>query len=99
MTSYSSLCTFYLSKRAFSEECDTQKKENIFMEKFKEYRMRRFKGIATRRTCPVCKVKHCFILYLNIKTGEPINFKVGKCDRVKECGYHLTPKKYFTIYQ
>lgn len=48
------------------------------MEKFKEYRLRQFKGIATRRTCPVCKVKYCFILYLNIKTGEPINFKVGK---------------------
>jgi hypothetical protein len=45
--------------------------------------------------CPACERK-TFVLYINNTTGEPLHATVGKCDRADNCGYHYTPKQYFT---
>jgi len=45
--------------------------------------------------CPECRRK-TFVLYIDNNTGEPLHPTVGKCDRADNCGYHYTPKQYFT---
>lgn len=54
-----------------------------------------YKGISTRHECPECRTKKSFTLYLDGNTNEPINRKVGKCNRESKCGYHYSPKQYF----
>jgi len=54
-----------------------------------------YKGKDTRHDCPSCKAKLSFTQYLDGNTHEPINPKVGKCNRESKCGYHYTPKQYF----
>jgi len=54
-----------------------------------------YKGISTRHECPSCGMKNCFTLYIDGNTNEPINSKVGKCNREIKCGYHFSPKQYF----
>lgn len=54
-----------------------------------------YKGKSTRHTCPVCKTKQSFTVYLDGNTGKPIHSVVGKCNREIKCGYHYTPRQYF----
>jgi hypothetical protein len=54
-----------------------------------------YKGRGTRHTCPNCKVKQTFTLYLDGNTGHPIHPTVGKCNREIKCGYHYPPREYF----
>jgi len=54
-----------------------------------------YKGKSTRHTCPACKTKYTFTLYLDGNTGQPIHPTVGKCNREIKCGYHYPPKLYF----
>ena len=54
-----------------------------------------YKGKNTRHTCPACKTKHSFTLYLNGNTYEPIHPTVGKNNRESKCGNHYTPKQFF----
>jgi hypothetical protein len=54
-----------------------------------------YKGRGTRHTCPNCKVKQTFTLYLDGNTGQPIHPTVGKCNREIKCGYHYPPREYF----
>lgn len=58
--------------------------------------LQKYNGKSTRHTCPVCETKQSFTLYLNGDTHEPIHHTVGKCNRESKCGYHYTPKQYFT---
>lgn len=57
--------------------------------------LQKYKGQSTRHTCPQCGAKQSFTLYLDGNTHQPINQKVGKCNRESKCGYHYTPKQYF----
>jgi len=57
--------------------------------------LQKYKGKATRHTCPQCEVKECFTLYFDGNTHQPINKRVGKCNRESKCGYHYTPKQFF----
>lgn len=57
--------------------------------------LEKYKGMATRHTCPECGQKQSFTLYLDGTTNEPIHRAVGKCNRESKCGYHYTPKQYF----
>ena len=57
--------------------------------------LQKYKGISTRHTCPGCERKYSFTLYLDGNTNQPINSKVGICNRESKCGYHYTPKQYF----
>jgi hypothetical protein len=45
--------------------------------------------------CPKCE-RRTFVLYIDNTTGEPLHSTVGKCDRADNCGYHYSPKQYFT---
>lgn len=57
--------------------------------------LEKYKGKTTRHTCPECGMKESFTLYIDGNTHEPINSKVGICNRESKCGYHYTPKQYF----
>lgn len=54
-----------------------------------------YKGKTTRHTCPKCGMKESFTLYFDGNTHQPINKRVGKCNRESKCGYHYTPKQFF----
>ena len=57
--------------------------------------LEKYKGKTTRHTCPECGMKESFTLYIDANTNNPINSKVGKCNRESKCGYHYTPKQFF----
>jgi hypothetical protein len=65
------------------------------MSLYKQPYLEPYKGRGTRHTCPNCKVKQTFTLYLNGNTGQPIHPTVGKCNREIKCGYHYPPRDYF----
>lgn len=65
------------------------------MSLYKQPYLQPYKGMATRHTCPNCKVKKSFTLYLDGNTGQPIHPTVGKCNREIKCGYHFPPREYF----
>lgn len=47
-------------------------------------------------TCPGCGRPKRFCAYVDTETGQPIDAAVaGKCDRIYNCGYHVTPSEYF----
>ena len=57
--------------------------------------LQKYKGKSTRHPCPECGIKESFTLYVDGNTHQPINKKVGKCNRESKCGYHYTPKQFF----
>ncbi len=65
------------------------------MSLYKQPFLEPYKGRGTRHTCPNCKVKKSFTLYLDGNTGEPIHPTVGICNRAIKCGYHYPPREYF----
>src|SRR5690554_6022184 len=65
------------------------------MSLYKQPFLEPYKGRGTRHTCPNCKVKQTFTLYLDGNTGEPIHPTVGMCNRAIKCGYHYPPRQYF----
>jgi hypothetical protein len=65
------------------------------MSLYKQPYLEPYKGRGTRHTCPNCKVKQTFTLYLDGNTGHPIHPTVGKCNREIKCGYHYPPREYF----
>jgi len=46
--------------------------------------------------CPACKKNNKFTRYINQESKEYIDDNVGICDRADNCGFHYTPKQYFT---
>ncbi len=61
------------------------------------YVLEPYKGMNTRFRCPACqKREKTFTLYIDTETGQHIANDVGKCSRETNCGYHYTPKQYFT---
>lgn len=62
-----------------------------------KYILEPYKGENTRYRCPSCNHKtKTFTLYINTETGEHIANDVGRCGRENKCGYHYSPKQYFT---
>ena len=68
---------------------------NNLMSLYKQPYLQPYKGMATRHTCPNCKVKKSFTLYLDGNTDQPIHPTVGICNRAIKCGYHYPPRQYF----
>jgi hypothetical protein len=68
---------------------------NNLMSLYKQPYLQPYKGMATRHTCPNCKVKKSFTLYLDGNTDQPIHPTVGICNRAIKCGYHYPPREYF----
>lgn len=61
------------------------------------YILEPYKGISSRYVCPECKQRNkTFALYIDTETGQHINSNVGRCNRETSCGYHYSPKQYFT---
>ena len=59
--------------------------------------LERYRGLSTRYTCPQCGKKHTFTRYIDTENNNQyISDNVGKCNRLDKCGYHYTPKQYFT---
>jgi len=46
-----------------------------------------------RYTCPSCNKSKVFTRYVSNTTGEYLPIKYGKCDRLNNCGYHVSPKQ------
>lgn len=59
------------------------------------YFLQPYKGPGSRLTCPACNDKHCFSLYVD-ENGDYLNEAVGRCNHESSCGYHYTPKHFFT---
>lgn len=56
-----------------------------------------FKGKSSRHICPNCGEKgNTFTLYIDNLTNEYIDLNVGRCSRENNCGYHYSPKHFFT---
>jgi hypothetical protein len=61
------------------------------------YQLERYRGRGTRYTCPQCGRKYTFTRYIDTENNNKyISDNVGKCNRLDKCGYHYTPKQYFT---
>ena len=61
------------------------------------FTLERYRGISTRYTCPQCGRKHTFTRYIDTENNNNyLSERVGKCNRLDKCGYHYTPKQYFT---
>lgn len=59
------------------------------------FELEKYKGTVSRHTCPACNSKRSFTRYVN-ENGEYLGECVGRCNRESKCGYHLTPKQFFT---
>ena len=57
--------------------------------------LEKYKGAATRYTCPKCGRKRCFTRYINTDNNQYINNNVGICNHIQSCGYHFSPKEFF----
>lgn len=60
-----------------------------------QYELEKYKGPATKKSCPGCGHKNVFKKYISLSLGEYLADHVGRCDRENNCGYHYTPKQYF----
>ena len=61
------------------------------------YQLDRYRGRSTRYICPQCKRKQSFTRYIDTyNNNEYVSDNVGKCNRIDKCGYHYTPKQYYT---
>ena len=59
--------------------------------------LEKYRGISTRYTCPQCGRKHTFTRYIDTENNNQyLGERVGKCNRLDKCGYHYTPREYFT---
>jgi len=58
-----------------------------------------YKGMNSRYRCPQCNKERIFTRYIDSATGEHLDPSVGRCDRENNCGYHYTPKQYYTDHQ
>ena len=60
------------------------------------YQLERYRGRATRHTCPRCGRKHTFTRYIDTENNNMyVGDDVGKCNRLDKCGYHYPPRQYF----
>lgn len=58
--------------------------------------LEKYSGRSSRHECPACGDHNSFVYYLDGNTGRPINEIVGRCNHESGCGYHYTPKQFFT---
>lgn len=60
------------------------------------YTLQNYKGLSSRFECPKCKVKRAFTRYIDLHTGEYLRYDVGRCSREINCGFHYSPKQFFS---
>ncbi|MDO4824016.1 MAG: DUF6371 domain-containing protein [Bacteroidales bacterium] len=59
------------------------------------YQLEKYHGRSSRHQCPMCGRTGCFTLYVDAD-GNPVDETCGKCNHENSCGYHLTPKEFFS---
>lgn len=59
-----------------------------------EYELEKYKNRNQKHECPSCGNK-TFVRYIG-EDGNYLHPSIGKCDKADSCGYHRTPKDYFT---
>lgn len=59
------------------------------------YQLQRYTGPGSRYACPACGRAREFSLYVD-EYNRPVAPNVGKCNRLNHCGYHYTPRQYFS---
>jgi len=69
---------------------------NLKIMKNHPFTLEPYKGMNSRYRCPNCNKERKFTLYIDSVTGEHVHPSVGRCNRENNCGYHYTPKQYFT---
>ncbi|WP_157799095.1 DUF6371 domain-containing protein [Mucilaginibacter auburnensis] len=60
------------------------------------YQLQPYKTPASRYACPQCSTPRSFTRYIDTQSGQQLAHMVGRCSRENNCGYHYTPKQYFT---
>lgn len=60
--------------------------------------LEKYKGSASRHSCPACGRAKKFSRYIDTESGRYIADSVGRCDRESSCGYHLKPSEYFAAH-
>ena len=67
------------------------------------YQLERYRGRGTRYTCPQYGRKYTFTRYIDTENNickyifyYIISDNICKCNRLDKCGYHYTPRQYFT---
>ena len=62
------------------------------------YKLIGYSGPKSRGKCPECMKSGVFAEYIDTDTSETFDpsHKTGRCNRESSCGYHYTPKQYFT---
>lgn len=61
------------------------------------YILEPYKSPKSRYHCPKCNSKEkTFARYIDTEIGQYVADIVGRCNRENNCGYHYTPKQYFT---
>src|SRR5215469_8349641 len=55
-----------------------------------------YRGLSSRFRCPQCGHSKTFKRYIDLETYGYLADHVGRCDREEKCGYHYTPRQYFT---
>lgn len=61
------------------------------------YTLEPYEGMNTRYRCPICqKMDKSFSRYIDMETREHIHPTAGRCNHENSCGYHYTPKQYFS---
>ena len=73
------------------------RQKGFFMSNFR-YSLEKYSNSSQKVRCPNCGAKRKFVRYIDSATGEILNEKVGKCERINNCGYHLKPREYFKKY-
>ncbi len=58
------------------------------------FSLQKYNGSQTRFICPNCGRKE-FVRYIDNESGEYLDDYVGRCNRIEQCGYHLSPRQYF----
>lgn len=51
---------------------------------------------GSKGICPACKRHNCLVHYVDSEGKITFPERVGLCDHVNSCGYHYTPKDYFS---
>lgn len=61
-----------------------------------QFSLEKYTALNSRYACPHCQQGKEFIRYINVSTGSYLAENVGRCNRVAKCGYHYSPKQYFS---
>ncbi len=59
------------------------------------YRLETYDPKVRKHICPNCG-KRTFVRYIDVMGGDYVSTDVGRCDREEKCGYHKTPREYFS---